>query len=278
MIGHHCGKLFFRLLCTAVAATGVVLELSSAQPGPPKATLEVLGNIVPAQPAQVTAQVAGQVMKLHVEPGTTVKKGDVLAELDPIPYKIAVEHAQAKRQVALARLAEAKALLKDALELQKAGVGTSKTAVAKFQAGVDAQEAEVKVAETKLLAAENDLANTKVCAPIDGTILSKSALVGAFADPKSAKGALLYEVADLHKLEAAVNIPEQDIGKVSVGQPCHVRKPGAKSIFKGKVVRVGPVVNKSTATFPIWVSVELMDDGAKLYPGSFVTVQFLSMK
>jgi RND family efflux transporter MFP subunit len=239
----------------AWAMFGAANSVVGAQPE--KIVLTMAGTVMPAQVVQICPKVSGQVTGLLVEPGTAVKSGDVVAVVDPAPFKWDVDRQQAKLLVAKARLQEAKNLSQ-----ADAKGGPARLAIA---------EAELMLAEVELKVAESALSNTQVRAPLDGTILNRQADVGMVIDPDHS--AVLYEMADLRNLTVAVDLPENARDYLVEGQACRIQRQGLKGVCKGKILRIFPAADPNTATFPARVRIE--EKVEILRPGTMVNVEFL---
>lgn len=239
--------------------------VEGAEPRSSKIVLETPGTVRPRDLVQVTPTVAGRIVKLHVEPGTAVKAGDVLAELDETKYKLEFEHARAKVDLAKARYEEVKA---GRVEGGKV-LDSERFAVA---------EAELKLAEVELRLAQYNLDNTQIRASMNGTVLRKRVEVGAVVDPKGDSGPVsgLYDLADLRHLEVAIAVPEVALDRVFRGQPCRIYHEASKTTYQGEVSRLQPILESETRTLPLRVQIELPEKDDQLRPGSFVRVQFLA--
>jgi RND family efflux transporter MFP subunit len=211
-----------------------------------------LGTVVPRQLVLVCPKVPGQLVRLLVEPGAVVKTGDLLAEVDATKYKLEVERLQARVAVARAQVQET-----------KAGAASS--------ARMAVVEAKLKVAEAELRLGEYAIEATQVRAPIDGTILNRQADVGMVVEP--GRSGTLFEIADLHDVVVAANVPENVRDVLFPSQPCRIQRAGSTEAHKGKVLRLYPAADPSTATYPVWVKVE--ERGDLLRPGCLVSVEFL---
>jgi multidrug resistance efflux pump len=130
--------------------------------------------------------------------------------------------------------------------------------------------------------AKYDLDNTEVVAPISGTILIKRAEVGNTVRPEAFSNGLsasLCEMADLSQLEVDVDISERDLNAVFEGQECEVRTEAPMLMdkpYKGKVVRRWPEANRSKASVPVRVSIEVPPDDRHLRPEMRARVTFLN--
>jgi RND family efflux transporter MFP subunit len=227
------------------------------QTEPEAADVGLTGRVVPANVIRVSARIPGEVVKVNAQAGAVVKKGDLLFELEDSRLKLEVEQAQAK-------LSLARATFDHAARSFKAARST--------QVEVETAKAGLVVAETNLRLAMLNLEATKITAPIDGTILSLNAQVGAPAD-QGRTG--LCELADLRRLEVVGDVTEADLKKVKVGQRCEVRAFKYDATRRGEVKFISPVLNPETNTAQVRVALEpaAKDDG--LLPGTFVSVTIL---
>jgi RND family efflux transporter MFP subunit len=151
-------------------AGGFVLAASPcrADDPPKKAAAELLfSGVVEADTVQIRPRVTGFITRIAVKDGATVKKGELLAEIDSRPYRI--EHDKAKAQLvradALTKIAEAK--LERLAELAKKGI-VPKEELEKAAAEREVARAEVEAAKAGLAFAELNLAFTRLTSPIDG--------------------------------------------------------------------------------------------------------------
>lgn len=245
----------------AWALVGVAAEPEAKGDG-----LRFVGTVQAAEPVMVTAGVPGMVVKLNADVGDNVKTGDVLAELDSTRARLELDRARAKLDVARAKLIEAKAGLRG----DDAGQSGAKERVAIAEAELRLAEAEVKLAQYGVDA-------TQLRAPRDGTVLSRRAVVGQTVDPRQGDGsaARLFELADLSKLEAAVNVPQSLVGEMRPGRRCRI-ETGADTtvVYQGQIARVLPVANPQTGNIPVRVQVAPVENGGRLVPGMTVNVVF----
>lgn len=296
--------------------------------------LEVKGYLVPAQTIAVTPiDVGGRVVELNVVEGKLFKKGDVLARLEDISYKAAVEEAKASLAAAKGRLEASKmkkamvmpesvrklelnqsqAELKEAEaqqarsqdqlnRLEKLGVGVSELELrqARFdnqaaearvrrlaasydlliegprqeqkralEADISASEADVKAADARLISAEWRLNNCVIRAPIDGTVITKKAELGNLVNPMAfTGGGAVCDLANLADIEADLEIPERDIGKLKVGQVCRIKADAfSDRIYEGRLDRIMPTANRAKSIVNVRVKVKLP---AEEVPGTFL--------
>jgi RND family efflux transporter MFP subunit len=239
-------------LAVLLSLLGMVMMAMGADPEAKRGALEMTGRIQPARTVYINASVPGIISKVQVQVGDTVKAGEIVAELDDTRYQLEVERARAKLEIAKVRLKAAKA----------------------SEAELSIAEAELRQVETELRLAMLNLDATRLRAPIGGTVLARRVEVGQTVAPGA--GGNLVELADLRSLEAAVDLAERDIAKVFRGQLCRVEIAAAPDEkHEGKVVRIRPTVDPSTATLPVHIEIEPSEKGG-LVPGMFVRVTFLA--
>jgi membrane fusion protein (multidrug efflux system) len=229
-------------------------------PEPTQATFQISGYLVPARSAQVAAPAAGVVSQVLVREGDEVKAGDTLVVLDDAEAKLAVDAARAD----LVRAKE------NSIEFErtfKAGaIGTVERRKA---------EAELKQAEVALLRAEVRLKATRVTAPFAGTVVKVGTAPGEAVRPD---GPPVAVVATLRELEAAFDVPESEVTRVSVGQACVIRVAAGEAEYAGEVVRVSPVIDPAKATAQVRAKLTLTGGGPAPRPGSFVMVRLTGKK
>lgn len=140
---------------------------------------------------------------------------------------------------------------------------------------MDAARADVAVAEARLREAERMVANCRIHAPIDGTILTKKSDVGSLVSPASFNvSASLCEIANLAQMEVEVDVPERQITKVRPGLDCEI-VPDADpdKTYRGLVDRVMPIADDSKNVIKVRVRVILskgQNGGKDEVAGSFL--------
>ncbi|MEW6257054.1 MAG: efflux RND transporter periplasmic adaptor subunit [Pseudomonadota bacterium] len=212
-----------------------------------------LGTIKPKTYVDVGTQVSGQLRKISVEIGDTVKKGDLLAQIDPTVYQTRVLGDRAQLENLKAQLAQQKAQLEldklrehRATRLLASQAGSQDTADAAAatvrigEAKVDALEAQIKQTQATL---DGDLANlgyTKIYAPMDGVVVSTSATEGQTLNANQT-APIVLRIADLDTMQVWAQVAEADIPKVKVGMPVYFTTLGMPDRkFQAKVVQILP--------------------------------------
>lgn len=241
------GRLWMALLLLAVIAGGGAaawhFARASTSPahvatvavtrGDLEASLTAVGALQPKNYVDVGAQVSGQLQSLHVTYGSDVKKGDLLAEIDPTVFSAKVASEQAQLRILQAQIAEQKAQLslaqsqnarnqrlykQNAVSQDVLQTGEANEAVARAQ--IAALQAQLEQAQSTL---DGDIANlqyTKIYAPIDGTVVSISAQQGQTLNANQSAPVIL-RIADLNTMTVWAQVAEADIVKVKTGMAVH---------------------------------------------------------
>ncbi len=122
-----------------------------------------------------------------------------------------------------------------------------------------AAEADVLQAEAVLIKAKYILENTKIFAPLDGTVLEKNTQVGEILRPEVLSTSLCI-LADLTTMEVEVDVQERDLQKVEVGRPCRIIPDAyADRKYEGKIDRIQPMVNRSRGVVRVTIRIAQPD-------------------
>jgi HlyD family secretion protein len=258
-------------------------------------TVDATGTINAVTTVQVGSQVSGTIMRLYVDFNSHVKKGELIAEIDPRVYEGQVLQSKADLDNARASLAAARANLADArakaaqtkadyermLPLSKRGivspqqVDASRTSAESSQAQVAANESAVKQAQAQisqraaaLEIAQTNLNYTKIYAPIDGTVINRAVDIGQTVAASFQTPTLFTIAQDLAKMQLHVSTNEGDIGRVHAGQMVTFRVDAFRGeTFQGHVsqVRMNATTVQNVVTYETIVDFENRD--LKLFPG-----------
>lgn len=193
-------------------------------------TVLATGVLEPAKLINVGAQASGQVKKLYVELGDTVKAGDPIADIDARTQTNTVQNAQAalsnvtaQRSAANASLTEAQLnydrqkRLYDAGAAAKADLDSAQAQLANARASLAAAGAQIKQANLTLNTAETNLGYTKIVAPMDGTIVAIVTEEGQTVNANQSAPTIVM-LAQLDKMTVSAEISEADVPKVTEGQ------------------------------------------------------------
>jgi multidrug resistance efflux pump len=206
------------------------------------------------------------------------RAADDLKRYRGIPGTVAARElvqAEADYQTASARVERLKATLQILTE------GPRKERIRTAEDEIRAAEAEVKAAQARQTQANWRLQNCIITAPITGTVLSKKTEIGNLVNPLAfnASSGSVCDIADLTDLEADLEIPERDIGKLVVGQPCRIKADAFPDrIYTGFLDRIMPIANRAKSIVNVRVKVKLPDGevpGTYLKPEMGAVVSFL---
>ncbi len=262
------------LVDTTTAAVSREVAPSAGTP-----ILTASGYVVARRKAVVSAKIQGRLSELHVEEGSIVREGEVLARLESVDYKAAVERSRAAVQRAEADLAEAERQLRlnDKLAQERIVAVDQRDAAA---SRVRLAEAAVAQAKADLSFVEAQLQNTIIRAPFAGVVVKKMAEVGESVAPippgvnLSTSSGAIVALADLATLEVEADVAESNVAKVGNGQPAEVTVEAIPDRrYKAVLRQVIPTADRTKAT--VMVKVTILDKDKDLKPEMSAKVTFL---
>lgn len=250
------------------------------------------GIINPVSTTNVGTQVSGTIKEIHADFNTPVKKGQILAQIDPTLFEARVTQQQANLISAKANLAKLQATLandRKTLErykrlydkdfIAKSEVDLAETIYNGDLAQVDAAKAQILQAEAGLKSAQTDLGYTRIVSPVDGVVISRNIDIGQTVAASFQTPTLFLVAQDLTKMQIYTSIAEADISKAGIGQEAEFKIDGyPDEIFSGKVVQVrnSPTSTQSVVTYDVVVSVD--NKNMKLKPGMTANVTVVTSK
>jgi HlyD family secretion protein len=252
-------------------------------------TVGATGALQAVVTVQVGSQVSGTIQELKADFNSVVKKGQVIARLDPSSFEARVLQARANVVTAQANVEKAKAAIDDAKQKyerakQLAGeqllpAADLETAQATYQgavAGLEGAKAAVTQAQANLTQSQVDLAHTVITAPIDGVVISRSVDVGQTV-AASFQAPVLFTIAnDLTQMQVNASVDESDVGKLAPDQEVtfHVDAYPDRT-FTGRVqqVRLQPTTTQNVVTYNTIITVENKD--LRLMPGMTASVSVI---
>src|SRR3954466_12083664 len=217
---------------TAAAKTAPITRASL------KATVSATGTLNAVRTVQVGTQVSGQVAKIYVDFNDHVKKGQLLATIDPTLQQQAVEDAQAQLERAQAQLTLAQSEYTRNKQLFDGQV-LSASEFATTQSNFSVQQAAVKSASIALQRAKQNLSYTSIYAPINGVIVERNVDVGQTVAASLSAPQLFLIANDLSEMEILASVDEGDIGSIKDGLPVTFTVQAyPNETFKGTVKQV----------------------------------------
>jgi len=235
---------------------------------------------------QVGTQVSGIVDEMYADFNSIVKKGQVIARLDPSILQTQVETAHANLANAEANLERQKAAVEDATTkltraqelanrslLPKADLDAAGATAKQAQAQLKSMESQIVQAKAAVNKAQVDLDHTVITAPIDGIVISRNVDKGQTVASSMQAPTLFIIAADLTKMQVNANIDESDVGRMRPGQIVHFRVDAYPTEqFTGTVeqVRLNPTTVQNVVTYSTVIDVPNPD--LKLKPGMTANV------
>lgn len=254
--------------------------------------VEASGTINPVNTVSVGSTVSGLMKEIYVDYNSEVKKGQLLAQIDPATFQAQVDQNRAQINNAEANLAKLNAEMVYAEKTyiryknlyKKNFVARSELDQAESdylakKASIGAQRASIAQSRASYNTAMTNLGYTKIVAPVDGTIISRDIDVGQPVAASFQAPELFTIAQDLTKMQIEVNVSEADIGSVKEGQEVEYTLDGyPDSTFFGKVtqVRLDSTTTSNVVTYTVIVSVS--NDDLKLKPGMTANVSIITKR
>ncbi len=242
-----------------------VIAAGTVTRGPVVKAIAATGTLEAMTTVQVGSQVSGSVQALYADFNSLVKKGQVLARLDPSLYRTAIEQAQANllkaeadEQRVRVLLADAEAKLVRARELSARqlipanDLETAQVERDSIQAQIRSAGASVTQARASLEQAQVNLNKTVITSPIDGIVISRSVDVGQTVAASLSAPTLYLIAADLSQMQLSASVDESDLGQIREGQSVRFTVDAYPTqTFSGVVrqVRLNPVVVSNVVTY-----------------------------
>lgn len=247
------------------------------------------GTVNPVTTVLVGTQVSGTIKHIYVDFNSPVKKGQIVAQIDPAIFEAQVEQSRANLFAAQANLQKAEATLLDAERtrernktlysknlIARSDLDTAETNYEIAKAQVEASRAQVEQAKASLKMAETNLMYTRIVSPVDGIVISRNVDVGQTVAASFQTPTLFTIAQDLTKMQIDCNVSEADIGRVRKGQDVEFTVDAyPDTIFKGKVyqIRNAPITIQNVVTYDVVVKVE--NPELKLKPGMTANVSII---
>jgi len=234
------------------------------------------GVIQPILTLSVKSKASGEILQMPVQTGDEVKRGQLLAKVDPRIPQNNLTQAQANLAVAKAQLDNATAqfkrseLLFHSQSITEAGYDSAQLATATARAAV-------ATAQANLQTAKDAMEDTQVRAPVTGTILEVDAVLGTvISSPTNdvGGGTVILKIANLDTVQVSALVDETDVGKVKPGMPVTITVDAYPNrTFDGTVLKIEPQaqVSQNVTMFP--VEVNILNPAHLLKPGMNTEVE-----
>lgn len=252
-----------------------------------RVAISATGTLSAISTVTVGSQISGQVTDVLVDYNSEVKKGEVLARIDPSTYEAQIEQGNAQIANAQASLKQAQATLANA-ELdytRKANLGRQKlvaqsdvdlarAARDQARAQVNAAQASIRQQTASTQTTRVNLDRTVIRSPVDGVVLTRTIEPGQTVAASLQAPELFTIAEELSKMKIELAVDEADIGQVKVGQAVSFTVDAfADRQFRGQVqqVRLSATTTSNVVTYPVVVSVDNSD--GTLLPGLTVNAE-----
>lgn len=248
------------------------------------------GTINPISTVVIGTQVSGIISEIYVDFNSQVKKGELLAIIDPQTFEAAVDQKQAALDIARAEL---KVTENDIVYYKKHLDRIKKLNTSKYSTDKELEsaerdynnsvaerilrEAQVKQAEASLKQARIDLDYTRIISSVDGVVISREVEEGQTVAASFETPTLFNVAEDLTKMQIEASVVEADIAKVKEGQKVYFSVDSfPDETFEGKVVQVrnNPVTTSNVVTYEVIISVDNKD--MKIKPGMTANVEIVT--
>jgi HlyD family secretion protein len=220
-------------------------------------TVTATGTISAVTTVLVGSQVSGIIASLHADFNSPVKKGQVLADLDPTPFQAQVEQRRADVRQAEVQMQNAGV----SFHRQEQLLAQSLASQADFdaaKASYDGSKAQVDQARAALSQAATNLRYTKIISPIDGVVVDRQYDIGQTVAASFQAPTLFTIAQDLTRMQVQADVDQSDIGRVQVGQPARFNVDAyPEEDFRGKIsqIRLNATVNQNIITYPVILEV-----------------------
>jgi RND family efflux transporter MFP subunit len=259
-----------------VAAVEVVQVREGALP----LTERLTGTVRAAGEVGIFPEVSAPIAEVYVDNGDDVRRGDPLVRLRPTGAQSQLRQAQSGLSSARADVEQARATLREAdtqlTRLQmlaerglisRVDLDTQQTRADTARAALARAEAQVGLAEASVAERTEVRDQTMVRAPISGRVGQRNAEVGMRVDPQTP----LFVIGRLQNMRVEVPVTQEILAGIRVGQPVEIRPGGRQGAPIGaEVSRISPFLQE--ASLSAEVEIDVPNDGGRLVPGMFVTV------
>lgn len=296
-------KWFWIVVTVAVVAAGIYwwrvheakvkgewhFETAKIDRGKVVAKVTASGSLSALVTVQVGSQVSGRIAALYADFNSKVKKGELIAKIDPQLFEASVAQARANYVAAQGNLAKAKAQALDAERQYKrsvtlaerkliaqADLDTAQATADAAKAGVDAAVGSVEQANAQLHSAQVNLAYTDIISPTDGVVISRNVDVGQTVAASLQAPTLFLIAEDLRKMQVDTSVAEADIGQLRTGMPATFTVDAYPTeTFVGTVrqIRNAPQTVQNVVTYDAVIDVD--NSNLKLKPGMTANCTFV---
>ena len=260
---------------------GITVDVEEIERGSIMQKVTGSGQIRPEVQVKVSARVAGKIMKLRAQEGDRVKKGQLLVELDQEQYLAALERAESTLLSMRANEKKFKSEMIRSKDLSEKGL-MSEAEYESVEASYEAAESNTRMAMASVKEAKDALAKTRLHADMDGIVTKLNKEEGEIALGAQFQEDVIMIVADLKRMEAAIEVDENDVINVSLGDTSEIEIDAfVDTTFIGIVTQIansatvkGLGTQEQVTNFE--VTVALLDYNERFRPGMSTTVDIIT--
>lgn len=246
-----------------------IIKIGDAKKG---SNLNLPGEVQAFASAPIYAQVTGYMQKWYFDIGAKVKKGDLLAQIDPRTYRAALDQARGTLARDSATLANARVDL-GRYQTLAAQNAISSQQLATQQATVSAQAGIVETDKAMVAQAAINLAYTRIIAPFDGTLTTRAVDVGNLVTAGTPNANPLFTVTDQSRLRLYIRVPQNYASYIRPGMAVDFTVPQHQGrVFHANLVASAGAVASATGTVLVQFGLDNLDNA--LQPGAYAEVKF----
>jgi len=230
----------------------VPVAVQAVTVGPIASHYEATATLESDKQAEVLSRVSGVIKKIEAEEGDEVQEGAELLQIEDDEYRARVKQADAAAELQRSRFERNQKMFQgDLLSAEE----------------FDAARTDLQAAEATLELAQLELSYTRVTAPFHGTLVTRH------VDPGQAvnDGTLLFTIADVSRLLAKVHVPSKEFRSIAPGRRVELVLDSSSEHLRGTIDLVSPVIDASTGTIKVTVSIPSYPPGTR--PGDFAEVR-----
>jgi RND family efflux transporter MFP subunit len=256
----QAGKAFLRVALYTALAVFPLLAGAASAPDSPKITAQpvkvearalkevaifpqrdVAANVQARNESKLASEVAGTVLRWTADTGASVRRGDVLVEIDPADFRLALDRARASAEASASRLKLAESQLRRSQSLVEKGF-ISQEALAQRETEVSLMRAELASNRAQQATAERQLAKTRLRAPFDAHVKERKAQAGETV----AAGSVLYLLAESGASELAASVSPADVASLKAVNELRFEANGVR--YPVRLLRIGATLTAPART------------------------------